>query len=69
MKFKIRSKIKKLANGSTSVKILRNQKVTYDPQIDSYVIETDILNEQVHYSTIPSYIFDQLYNKSWEADK
>ena len=46
-------KIKKSKDGSTSVQILPNQKIKYDPNISSYVVETNIL--------------DELYNKAWEG--
>ena len=61
-------KIKKSKDGRTSVDILPNQKITYDPGIDSYVVETNILDGQVHLSTIPSRILDELHNRAWEGD-
>jgi len=57
-------KIKKDNQGKTSVKILENQTITYDPETDSYVIQTEL--EQVHTSIIPQSILDQLYNTAWE---
>lgn len=61
-------KIKRSKDGSTSVKILPNQRITYDPHTDSYVIETNILDGQIHRSTIPSHILDELHNRAWEGD-
>ena len=62
-------KIKKSKDGSTSVQILPNQKIKYDPNISSYVIETNILDGQVHLSTIPDYILDELYNRAWHDEE
>ena len=59
--------IKRSKDGCTSVKILPNQKITYDPGSDSYVIETDLLDGQIHRSTIPSHILDELHNRAWEG--
>jgi hypothetical protein len=61
-------KIKKSSDGRTSVKILPIQKITYDPGSSSYIIETDLLDGQIHRSIIPDHILDELYNKAWEGD-
>jgi len=61
--------IKRSKDGCTSVKILPNQKITYDPGSDSYVIETDLLDGQIHRSTIPSHILDELHNRAWEGKR
>lgn len=61
-------KIKKSSDGITSVKILPNQKISYDPGSSSYIIETDVMDGQIHRSIIPDYILDQLYNEAWEGD-
>lgn len=60
-------KIKKSSDGITSVKILPNQKISYDPGSSSYIIETDVMDGQIHRSIIPDYILDQLYNEAWEG--
>lgn len=60
-------KIKISKDGKSSVNILPNQKITYDPNISSYVIETNILDGQIHTSTIPDYILDELYNRAWDG--
>lgn len=57
-------KIKKDNQGKTSVKILENQIITYVPETDSYIVQTEL--DQVHTSVIPSYLLDQLYNTAWE---
>ena len=59
-------KIKISKDGKSSVNILPNQKITYDPHTDSYVIETNILDGQIHTSTIPSHILDELNNRAWD---
>lgn len=60
-------KVKKLKDGRASVDVTLNQKITYDPQIDSYVIETDILGGQIHRTQVHSSVFDKLHNLAWEG--
>jgi hypothetical protein len=61
-------KINKLKDGRTSIQILLNQTITYDPSTDSYMIQTD-MGDRVHTSNIGSDILDALYNYAWEGDK
>jgi len=60
-------KIKKLNDGRTSIQILQNQTITYNPTDDSYMIQTEI-GDRVHTSVISSDILDALYNRAWESE-
>ena len=60
-------KIDKLKDGRTSVQILLNQTITYDPSTDSYMIQTEV-GDRIHTSTITSDIMDELYNRAWEGE-
>lgn len=60
-------KIDKLKDGRTSVQILLNQTITYDPSTDSYMIQTEV-GDRIHTSTINSDILDALYNRAWEGE-
>ncbi|NDB83684.1 MAG: hypothetical protein EB127_13315 [Alphaproteobacteria bacterium] len=61
-------KIKKSNDGRTSIQILQNQTITYNPTDDSYMIQTEI-GDRVHASTISSDILDALYNRAWESEE
>ena len=61
-------KIKKLKDGRTSIQILQNQTITYDPTGDSYMIQTEV-GDRIHTSTITSDILDALYNRAWEGEE
>lgn len=58
--------IKKLKNGKTVYKVCDNQVIYYDPEISSYIIETDIIPSQLHVTKIGSDVLDRLYNLAWE---
>ena len=60
-------KIVKNKNGCTSVEVLLNQTIIYDPGSDSYTIETDTPDGQIHRSTVPSWVLDALHNRAWEG--
>jgi len=58
--------IKKLKDGKTVCEVSDNQVIYYTPETDSYTIETDILLDQLHITTIRSDVLDRLYNLAWE---
>ncbi len=51
-------KIDKLKDGRASAQILPNQTITYDPSVDSYMIQTEV-GDRIHTSTITSDIMDE----------
>lgn len=62
-------KIIKNKVGQTIFQLSLNQTIKYDPQTDSYIIQTEVdtpVGAQTHTSIIGSDILDQMYNMSWE---
>ena len=62
-------KISKSKDGKTSAQVSSNQKIIYDPSISSYIIETDIIEGQLHRTVIHDSILDEMYNTSWEGKR